>query len=44
MDVDFLPGRGGGGLQGPRGLIDTDRVGEVTLKTERNRLAFLLGN
>lgn len=41
VDVNFLPGRGGGGLEGPGGLIDADSVGEVTLVTERNILAAL---
>jgi hypothetical protein len=31
MDADFLAGRGGGSLEGPRGFIDADGVGEVAL-------------
>jgi hypothetical protein len=31
MDIDFLSGRGGGGLEGPRGFVDEDSVGKVTL-------------
>lgn len=31
MDADFLAGEGGGSLEGPRGFVDADGVGEVTL-------------
>lgn len=31
VDVDFLARWGGGGLEGPGGLIDKDGVGEVAL-------------
>jgi hypothetical protein len=31
MDADFLAGRGGGSLEGPRGFVDANGVGEVAL-------------
>ena len=35
----FLSGRGGGSLEGPRGFIDENRVGEVTLNRKMGSLA-----
>lgn len=39
VDIDFLSGRGGGSLEGPRGFIDENRVGEVTLNRKMGSLA-----
>lgn len=35
VDIDFLSGRGGGGLEGPSGFVNENGVGEVALRREK---------